>query len=268
MRTVYFRLTLMFARVMFRALKFGFAVVLVIAQGCSKNFSVSQITNQQFVLNQQQAEDNAINTVVKPYRDSLDAKVSRVLITSDADFFSGGGRNAKPEQIAMGNFMVDACLVVAQQRAKEIGKPEPDISIFTWGSIRGSLPKGEVTLRHIYQLMPFENEMLVLTLNGSQIQSLMNHLALNNNPIAGATIQKGEPNQILVKGNPLEATKLYRVLASDYLAFGGDNITVLKDVSDRYYCDLKVRDALVLYLESLKSSGKTLVPNYEQRIIN
>ena len=78
----------------------------------------------------------------------------------------------------MGNFMVDACLAIAKEKAKALGKPEPDISIFTWGSIRGSLPKGEITLRHVYQVMPFENEMLVLTLNGSQTQILLNHLAL------------------------------------------------------------------------------------------
>jgi 2',3'-cyclic-nucleotide 2'-phosphodiesterase (5'-nucleotidase family) len=253
---------------MVRIFKVSLFACLFLAQGCAKNFTVSQTNNQQYILNQQQPTDNSINALVKPYRDSLDAKVNRVLVTSEADLFSGGGRNAKPGQIAMGNFMVDACLTVARQSAKLMGKPEPDISIFTWGSIRGSLPKGEITLRHIYQLMPFENEMLVLTLNAAQTRTLLNHLAMNNNPIAGATIKKGESNQILINGIPLDETKLYRVLASDYLAFGGDNITVLKDVSDRYFCDLKVRDALVFYLEALKASNKTLVPNYEPRIIN
>lgn len=253
---------------MVRIIRLSLLLLLLLVQGCARNFVVNQTSHQQYILNQQQPTDISINGLVKPYRDSLDAKVSKVLVTSESDLFSGGGRNAKPEQIAMGNFMVDACLTVARQNAKLMGKPEPDISIFTWGSIRGSLPKGEITLRHIYQLMPFENEMVVLTLTGAQIQSLLNHLAQNNNPIAGASVKKGEPNQIWVNGNPLDETKLYRVLASDYLAFGGDNITVLKDATDRYFCDIKVRDAIVLYLESLKATGKTLVPNYEPRIIN
>jgi 2',3'-cyclic-nucleotide 2'-phosphodiesterase (5'-nucleotidase family) len=251
---------------MFGFLRLSFLVFLLLLQGCTRNFTVSQTSTQQYILNQQQPADNTINNLVKPYRDSLDSKVNRVLVTSESDLFSGGGRNAKPEQIAMGNFMVDACLTIARQKAKALGKPEPDISIFTWGSIRGSLPRGEITLRHIYQLMPFENEMVVLTLNASQTRTLLNHLALNNNPIAGAIIKKGEANQILINGNLLDETKLYRVLASDYLAFGGDNITVLKDATERYLCEMKVRDAIVVYLEELKANGKTLVPNYEQRI--
>lgn len=253
---------------MLRTIKLGLLSLLFLVQSCSRSLTVSQTNTQQYILDQQQQADNTVNSLVKPYRDSLDAKVNRVLVTSDAELFSGGGRNAKPEQIAMANFMVDACLVIAQQKAKALGKPEPDISIFTWGSIRGSLPKGEITLRHIYQLMPFENEMMVLTLSGSQTKTLLNHLAMNNNPIAGATIKKGEPNQILINGSQLDETKLYRVLASDYLALGGDNIDVLKDAQDRYFCESKVRDALVLYLEGLKTNGKTLVPNYEQRIAN
>jgi 2',3'-cyclic-nucleotide 2'-phosphodiesterase (5'-nucleotidase family) len=253
---------------MFGFLRLTAIIFLLLLPSCTRNFTVSQTNTQQYILNQQQPADLAINDLVKPYRDSLDSKVNRVLVTSESDLFSGGGRNAKPEQIAMGNFMVDACLAIARQKAKTLGKPEPDISIFTWGSIRGSLPKGEVTLRHIYQLMPFENEMVVLTLNAAQTQTLLNHLALNNNPIAGATIKKGESNQIQVNGSPLDETKLYRVLASDYLAFGGDNISVLMEASDRYFCEMKVRDAIVLYLEDLKANGKTLVPNYEQRITN
>lgn len=253
---------------MVRIFKVSLLTCLFLAQSCTKKFAVSQTQNHQYILTQDQVADNGINSLVKPYRDSLSVKMNGVLITLEADLFFGGGKNAKPEQIAMGNFMVDACLAIAKQKAKILGKPEPDISIFTWGSIRSSLPKGEIRLLHIYQLMPFENEMLVLTLNASQTRTLLNHLAVNNNPIAGATIKKGDPNQILINGSPLDESRLYRVLASDYLAFGGDNVNELKDAQDKYFCEYKVRDALVKYLEDLNATGKTLVPNYEQRIIN
>jgi 2',3'-cyclic-nucleotide 2'-phosphodiesterase (5'-nucleotidase family) len=250
---------------------FGFIrlfLLLLFLQGCAGNLSVTQTTTQQYIINDQQAEASSINSLVKPYRDSLDAKVNRVLATSDAEMMQGSGRNLKPMQIAMGNFMVDACMDIAKQKAKELNKPSPDISIFTWGSVRGSLPAGDITLRNIYQLMPFENEMVVLKLSGSQTKALLNQLAMNFSPIAGATILKGELNQISINGSPLDETKFYYVLASDYLSFGGDNLSILEDVTDRYLCGIKVRDALVQYLENLKANGKTLTPNYEQRIKN
>jgi 2',3'-cyclic-nucleotide 2'-phosphodiesterase (5'-nucleotidase family) len=242
-------------------------IIVFILQGCAANFTVSQISTQQYVF-ENQSVDASIDGIVKPYRDSLDVRVNRVLVVSDAELLTGGGKNIKPAQTAMGNFIVDACLDVARQRASFLSKPQPDIAILTWGSIRSSLPAGGLSVRHIYQVMPFENELIVLTVTGSQLQTLLNYLAINTNPLAGATLIKGENNQILVNGSPVEETKLYRVLASDYLAFGGDNMPVLKDATERYFCDMKMRDALIVYLENLKANGKNLVPNYEQRITN
>lgn len=242
-------------------------IVVLILQGCATKYAVTQVATQQYVF-ENQPIDESIDRMVKPYRDSLDVRVNRVLVFSDAELLTGNGKNIKPPQTAMGNFMVDACLDIAKQLAKTQNKPQPDIAILTWGSIRSSLPAGEITVRHIYQIMPFENELIVLAVTGSQLQTLLNYLAINNNPIAGATLKKGENNQILINGSPLEQTKFYQVVASDYLAFGGDNTPVLKEATDRYFCNMKMRDALIAYLESLKSNGKNLAPNYEQRITN
>jgi 2',3'-cyclic-nucleotide 2'-phosphodiesterase (5'-nucleotidase family) len=241
---------------------------LILLQGCAGTYrqSPKQTTTQQYVVNAQQPPDQAIDGTIKPLRDSLDKLVNEVLITSDAELLQGGTKVLKPAQLAMGNFLVDATLAIGKQQANNLGKPEPDISIFTWGSCRSALPAGEITLRHIYQLMPFENEMVVLKLTGNEVKTLLDQLAVNKNPIAGATISKGDVNTILVQGKPLEADRVYYVLASDYLAFGGDNTPILKDVSEKYFSDIKVRDALVQYLRKLKAAGKTLMPNYEERI--
>ena len=248
-----------------RVLK-GLAFILTL-QSCATKFALNQVSTQQYSIASQSA-DESIETLVNPYRDSLNTRVNRVLITSEGELVTGNAQNIQPAQTAMGNFLVDACLEIAKQRAKALNKPEPDISIFTWGSIRNSLPVGNITVRHIYQVMPFENEMIVLTITGSQMRTLLHHLAKSTSPLAGAFIKKGDPNQMLVNGHPLDDTKLYRVLASDYLAFGGDSMPVLKDASEHYFCDIKVRDSLITYLENLKANGKVLVPNYEQRIVD
>lgn len=243
---------------------FQWVVVIFVLPSCATKFAVTQVTTQQYVFESQSA-DESIDQMVKPYRDSLDIRVNRVLVVSDAELLTGSGKNIKPAQTAMGNFMVDACLSQAKQKAKTLNKPEPDIAILTWGSIRSSMPAGDLTVRHLYQVMPFENELIVLTVSGSQLKTLLSYLAINTNPLAGATISKG---QIFVNGSPLEETKQYRVVASDYLAFGGDNLPVLKDATESYFCDMKMRDALIAYLENLKANGKNLAPNYEQRIAN
>ncbi len=238
--------------------------------GCQRYFIVQQTQTQQYIFDKAaQPAETDIDNFIKPYRDSLDAQMSRVLAFSEAELIKKQtGKDLNPSQVAMGNFMVDACMMIAKHKADSLGKPQPDISIFTWGSIRTSLPAGEITLRNIYQLMPFENEMVVLKLNGRQTSTLLNQLALNFDPIAGATIIRGDPNQILINGNPLDENRFYYVLASDYLSFGGDNFSILTEATERYLCDMKVRGALISYLEKMKAAGNTLKPNYEQRIRN
>lgn len=241
---------------------------LVLLQACQKELVIQQTKTQQYVFNNSEPQpQNELNTFIRPYRDSLDAKVNKVLAFSEAELLTGrSGLEMKPAQVALGNFTVDACMEVARQKAKALGKPEPDFSIFTWGSIRKSLPAGNITLRNIYELMPFENEMVVLKLNGKQTGTLLNKLAERFNPIAGATVNKSETNTITINSAPLDENRFYYVVVSDYLSFGNDELTVLSEASDRYWCGIKVRDAIVQYLETLTLKGQTLKPNYEQRI--
>jgi 2',3'-cyclic-nucleotide 2'-phosphodiesterase (5'-nucleotidase family) len=246
----------------------AYLLITILLLACQQSFVVQRTETNQFIFESGVAPvDVTLDSFIKPYRDSLNKKVSRVLIYSEKELTKGrSGRNQTPSQLAMGNFMTDACMQIARQQAEKLNIPKPDISIFTWGSVRKSLPAGNVTVNNIYELMPFENEMFVLELNGKQVAILLNQLAAQNDPIAGARVTLGEPNQFDVNGAPLDETKIYHVVASDYLALGGDNLNVLKEASKRYMCGIKVRDGLIQYLETLYTNGETLKPNYEQRI--
>ena len=53
-----------------------------------------------------------------------------------------------------------------------------DMVILNHGGIRSIISKGNITTRTAYQLMPFENSIVVVALKGSQIDSLTNYLRL------------------------------------------------------------------------------------------
>jgi 2',3'-cyclic-nucleotide 2'-phosphodiesterase (5'-nucleotidase family) len=243
-------------------------VAIFLLTACQKDFIVQKTETKQFIFS---GDVNTINPSVdnflKPYRDSLQKKVGRVLIVSEAELTKGRSRRDQtPAMVAMGNFMTDVCLQIGRQQAQQLNLPRPDVSIFTWGSIRKSLPAGNITVNDVYELMPFENEMFLLKLNGQQLKILFDQLASENDLIAGGKINKGQPNQIFVEDKPLNESKSYYVIASDYLALGGDNLNVLKEASERFMCKIKIRDGLIQYLEALNANGQILKPNYEQRI--
>jgi 2',3'-cyclic-nucleotide 2'-phosphodiesterase (5'-nucleotidase family) len=193
--------------------------------------------------------------------------VDRVLVTSETELTVGKpGRDLYPTQVAMGNFMTTAILTIAKQKASELKKPIPDISIFTWGGIRKSLPKGEITLRNVFELMPFENEMVVLKLSGQQLKIALTQISKNYNPVNGATMTHDDDDSILVNGKAVQDNQSYHVVVSDYHAYGGDNMSILLEAEDSYFSGIKIRDAIVLYLQLLTSANETLKPDYEPRI--
>jgi len=238
--------------------------------GCSPKTVQVKTQHQQYAINSTYPDNPQIESFISPYRDSLETVVDKVLATSEVELtLSRVTSEVLPSQVALGNFMNDAALSIARQEATELNKPVPDISIFTWGSFRKSLPAGKITLRNVYELMPFENEIVILKLSGKQVGSLLNQLSENFNPIGGARMMKGDMSSItLDNGKPFREEEYYWVLASDYHAFGGDNLSILKEASQQYLCGIKMRDALVMYLEQLTQSNQTLKPNYDAPIKN
>ena len=51
-----------------------------------------------------------------------------------------------------------------------------DMVIFNNGGLRNDILKGNITKRHIYQLMPFENKLVILSLNHQEINKLFSYL--------------------------------------------------------------------------------------------
>src|SRR5687767_8735010 len=136
-------------------------VAIFLLASCQKNFIVQKTESKQFIFSGDvKTFDPSVDNFLKPYRDSLQKKVSRVLVVSETELTKGRSRRDQtPAMIAMGNFMTDACLQIGRQQAQHLNLPKPDVSIFTWGSIRKSLPAGNITVNDVYELMPFENEM-------------------------------------------------------------------------------------------------------------
>ena len=109
---------------------------------------------------------------------------------------------------------------------------EADICLLNNGGLRTTLPKGNITKGRIFELMPFENELVVLTISGEKTQGLFDFLArVNGMPLAGAEmgIDNKNPVSIIIGGEAFDPGKTYRVLTSDYLAEGGDKMRFFLD---------------------------------------
>ncbi|GET33580.1 5'-nucleotidase [Prolixibacter bellariivorans] len=208
--------------------------------------------------------DPKIEAQIKPYRDSLQAQMSQKLCVASEDLFAG-----RPESL-LGNFVSDLVLsegkVLCQKKYPDI---HPVVSYMNRGGFRAPIPKGEVTVKSIFELMPFENEVVLLKLKGSDLRRLMNHMASRGGEgVAGMRlgIRKDKAIKCKVDGAPLDNDKTYWMITSDYLADGGDGSKSLSKNLQRVNTGVKLRDMIIAHMRKLGDEGKMATAKLDGRI--
>ncbi|MBX0334591.1 5'-nucleotidase C-terminal domain-containing protein [Pontibacter sp. HSC-14F20] len=203
--------------------------------------------------------DSAVEALVAPYREEVTVKMSEVV--GSAPVALGKGDYESP----LGNFVVDLQLA---QSEPVYGKPI-NMSVTTEGGLRVPLPEGNITTGHIFELMPFENEMVVLTLSGESVKQLFDDAAARKITYIGNatyTVANGKAQDIKIKGQPLDLNKTYTLVTSDYLAGGGDKLDMLKNPIQYEKLGLLLRDAIHQHIQQLTAAGKQVTVPAEKRV--
>jgi 2',3'-cyclic-nucleotide 2'-phosphodiesterase (5'-nucleotidase family) len=225
----------------------------------SPQLIVANIETSNTQLNKNSEEDKAFLDEITPYRLRIEKEMNTVLITSTAAAVKG-----QPES-ELGNLVSDIVLAKANQYTKE----KVDLCMLNNGGLRTSLPEGEITLGKIFELMPFENEIVVITLSGKQIKQMFNYIAKSGGvPLAGAaaTLTDSSATNIKIGGLDFDENKNYRLTTSDYLAGGGDKMFFFNNPIALEPTKHKLRDALVEYMIDENAKGNKLNPKKDGRL--
>lgn len=198
--------------------------------------------------------------MIAPYRQQLEQRMNEVLGYSAQELkkVSGG-------ESALGNFVAD----VQMAQVLPLYQKPIDISLMTTGGLRASIPQGAVTLSNIFELSPFENQLVVVTLPGTTMQKLFEHGAQYKNLImknASFTIRNGKAENISINGKPLQPGRSYTLVMSDYLANGGDDLFFLKEATQVEPTGILVREALIRHIKQLTAQKKPIEAHVDGRM--
>lgn len=201
--------------------------------------------------------------MIAPYKEQLDREMNTVLVVSAQEMVKG-----QPESL-LGNFVSDLILEAARQY-----DPETDFVLLNNGGLRTALPKGEILTGKIFELMPFDNEIVILTLSGAQVEKLCAYVvAIGGQPVSGITIRfrtdengKNQFQRAEIGESSFDKEKTYRVATSDYLANGGDNMSFFLENENVQTTGLKIRDAIIQHLQKMGASGTELKLQLDGRI--
>lgn len=199
--------------------------------------------------------------LIKPYKEKLDAEMNEVLAISAEEFPKEKG---KPET-KLGNLVADLSFEIAQKYYKD----NIDFCLLNFGGLRTSLPKGEITRGKIFELMPFENELVIITISEEKIIELIKYLkSIGGQPISNFQISfNKEMNDADLKQLfSSEGNSEFKILTSDYLAKGGDNMTFFANPIKYEKVGIKLRDAIIQYCKEQHEQGKQLTGKLDGRI--
>ena len=240
---------------------FIFIVFLLVACQPAK-WRIEQATSTKIALNAdvQYLADTAYINQLQPFKKLVDAKMN-VVIGRAAETMRGHA----PESL-LSNFSAD----VYRNSATVYLKSDVDIAIVNLGGLRTIIPAGDIQLRKVFELMPFENELVILWLKGDKLNELCQYFASKGGEgVSGLrfVIDNNKALDITINGRSLETDKLYSIATNDYLAGGNDKMVALASYEKRVNTGIKVRSMLLDYIKAETAIGNEIRSALDGRIV-
>lgn len=145
-----------------------------------------------------------------------------------------------------------------------LGRPV-DVGFINGGGVRNTLPKGDLSYVSFLEVMPFDNEIAVLDLEGWQLDWLAARFASTKGgfPISGAELFADSDMQLtrlVVGGRDIDPTARYLVATSDFLLTSGDMFGIKGHIGEPIKTGVKIRDALVESAKAREAQGLPVAP--------
>lgn len=203
----------------------GICIAILFLMGCA-SWQAQKVEVQTQRINSDVGSDEQIENLIEPYKVVLDEQMNVVLAYNEAMLEKG-----KPES-TLTNWFAD----LLQVSTEAYFDKKVDFSIQNYGGIRrSSLPEGPVTVGLIYELMPFENRLVVLEMSGEVVENMSHKMARSGGwPVSKELrfeIKGDSAKNIKIGDEQLRSDRIYRVAMPDYVANGGDRLGLPDDLN-------------------------------------
>jgi 2',3'-cyclic-nucleotide 2'-phosphodiesterase (5'-nucleotidase family) len=207
-------------------------------------------------------------TVYAPRVRALDQSVGKL----KGDLRKGGVGGG-----SLGNFVTDG---IRAQATATLARPIL-LAVTNSGGLRKNvISEGDLTLRDIFELLPFENALVAFDLTGAQVLDLLRLVTLHRDAQSGARIKyrltsekqiELESAKFLVDGaeKEIDPAAVYTIICIDYLlnVTGGDYAAVLRQATNTWPIGVTIRDAITAYVKAETTAGREIKSVMDKRFL-
>lgn len=215
-------------------------------------------------------DDPAVDQMLAPYSPKV-RELDNVIGRLKGELRKGGiGAGS------LGNFVADAMRARASIKQGKL----PDLAVVNGGGMRrNNITEGELRVRDVFELLPFENALVTIDLSGEQLLKVVEALVSSREAQSGARITyivKAD------KSSQLENVKLldpaghereidpqatYSIVTIDYLYNVGGRYSVLREGKNMTPLGITLRDAVMDYIKSETAAQRDIKPNLDGRFV-
>tara|TARA_Y100000766_G_scaffold210613_1_gene182209 strand:+ start:485 stop:1240 length:756 start_codon:yes stop_codon:yes gene_type:complete len=233
-----------------RVLYLNILLFFFVIVGCKTN-SDKENLGYNIEINQQVSSDSSIVRYYQPYKKNLEESLMNIPISYSSETYK---KNDGELNSTLSNMFADATYELSNPIFKQLTGKNIDIVLLNNGGIRSIISKGNISEKTAFELMPFENSIVVLELNGKSINRMIDYLRMVKlqHPIRGLEIKLNNDYSLKnanINGKKININKNYYVATTDYLLEGGDKMYFLDETTKTTDINYKMRDVLIDYFK-------------------
>ena len=238
--------------------------VLLLFSSCGEDLQLYKAQTNRIEINSQISVDSTILKFIEPYKKNIKKDLFKTFAYSAYTLDKKEGEL----NTAIGNMMADAVFELSNPVFKLKKNKNIDFVLLNYGGIRSIISKGNINEKTAYNLMPFENEVVVTKLTGKDIYTLIDYLRIvkSAHPISGLNLELDKNYKLIkarINNKSIDINKYYYVATSDFLLNGGDKMDFFNKSSENTFLNYKIRDLLIDYFIKID----TLKPKIDNRFI-
>ena len=241
--------------------------VFLLLFSCNRHLVVREVNTKNIEIDSTTGEpDSVLESMVKPYRDSIEHDMSTLVAISSTPLVKGKPESKLTNLIS--DIILDSGIAYCQEQNLNI---RPDAAYVNIGGLRASLPQGKISVEQIFELMPFENEIVLIKISGRSFVLMAEKIAdRGGEGVAGMKIgiRNLKISSLTMGEKPIDPDAFYWLATNDYVANGGDQMEMFLNPVERINTRLKIRDILIQSLADRYKKDGIIDVKEDGRIFN